>query len=144
MNEHIYLPVLILLLLVSSASASIAILDLGTGYNGIDHYGYVDYLPRINSTGELFVFIDGEIVKSKALDMKIRYRFGFKCNPIKTLDFPLNETKGNHTILVVISSDNITSQRGYGYYAEDWWANEEEEEEIIEDWLSCWGFDNGC
>jgi len=141
MNKQICLPMLILLLLVPSASASIDILDLGTGYDGIEHYGYADYQPKTNSTGELFVFIDGKIVKSKALDMKIRYRFWFKCNPIKTLDFPLNETEGHHTILVLISSQNSTSQRGYAYYAEDWWINEEEEEEIIKDWLTCWGFE---
>ena len=138
MNKHIYLSVLILLLLASPVSAGIDILDLGIGYDCIAHYGYVDYQPKTNSTGELFVFIDGKIVKTKVLDMKIRYLVGFKCNPIKTLEFELNETEGHHTILAVISSDNITSQRGYDYCAEDWWANEEEEEEIIQDWLSCW------
>ena len=149
MNKTIFLAVLIPLLLLSSASANIDILELGTRYDCIGHFGYVEYKSNSNSTGVILIFIDDSLVKTKSLDMKIRYITGFRCNPTKTLEFPLNETEGNHTILALVTSDKSTSHRVYGYHAQNWWAQEpedkeEEEEEIKEeDWLFCWGFDNG-
>ena len=132
---------ILLFLALPTVSASIDILDMGTRYDCIDHYGYVDYQPNSNSSGVLSVFIDGSLVKTKALDMEIRYHYGFKCNPIKTLEFPLNETEGNHSILAVVNSDNVTVQITIGYYAAIWWTeepeDEEEEEEIIEEWMVC-------
>ena len=128
----------LLFLTLSTVSPNIDILDLGSAYNCIEHYGFVDYLPNNNSTGVISIFIDDEMVLNKTLNMSIRYFHGFECNPIKTLDFSLNETEGNHSIVALISSQNITAQRGYEYYVVDWWLPEPEEvEETIEDWMVC-------
>jgi len=128
---------ILLFLALPIASASIDIIDMGTRYDCIDHYGYIDYQANSNSSGAISVFIDDSLVKTKALDMKIRYLFGFRCNPIKTFEFTLNESEGNHSILAVIISDNVTAERMFGYFAEDWVVPVDEEEEIIEEWMVC-------
>jgi len=141
MIDTLALIMILLFLALPTVSGSIDILDIGVGYDCVEHFGYVQYQPNSNSTGVLSVFIDGSLVKTKALDMEIRYHYGFKCNPIKTLEFPLNETEGNHSILAVVNSDNVTVQSTIGYYAAIWWTEEPEdeevEEEIIEEWMVC-------
>ena len=114
---------------------------MGHYYDGINSLGYVDYQNVANHTvgGAILVFVDGDIVAGKILNMKIRHIAGFRCSPIKTLEFPLTETEGEHTIVVYILSMNNSIERVYEYYAV---GGEEEviEERVQEDdWLTCWG-----
>jgi len=137
---------ILLFLALPTISGSIDIIDMGIGYDCVDHYGHIDYQPNSNSTGILSVFIDDSLVKTKALDMKIRYIVGFRCNPVKTREFTLNETEGNHTIVALIISDNITVQSTISYYAEEWWTQEAEDDEeetyeVSRDWLTCWRYE---
>lgn len=131
---------MLLFMLLPVASADIGITDIGTRYDGLDHYGYVDYrnIANSNVSGAILVFIDGTIVAAKPLYMPIRYVAGFRCAHTKTLEFPLNGTEGNHSILAYTFSQNISAERSYGYYAEDWWMKQEEKaEEEVEVWLEC-------
>lgn len=123
--EKIIGGLLILVLLslaIPIASASIEITDIGEGYDLIGHYGFVDYqnIANYNVSGAILVFIDGDIVAGKILDMPIRYVAGFRCSPIKTLEFPLRTTKGDHTIVAYAISMNCTIQRIYEYTMEGW------------------------
>ena len=105
--------------------------------------GYVDYQNMANHTidGAILVFVDGEIVAGKILNMKIRYVAGFRCSPVKTLEFSITEAEGDHIIVVYIRSMNNSVECTYEYYAEgveDQTEVEESEEE--KDWLMCsWG-----
>lgn len=133
----------LLFLSLSAVSAHIDIIDMGMVYDGEDHYGYVDYQNTANYSvsGAILVFIDGGIVAGKMLDMPIRSIVGFRCSPIKTLEFPITETEGEHTIVVYILSMNNTVGHVYDYYAEGVAEDAIEESEQEEDWLSCWGFE---
>jgi hypothetical protein len=131
---------MLLFMALPVASADIDITGIGTQYDGLDHYGYVDYrnIANGNASGAILVFIDGTIVAAEILNMPIRYVAGFRCSPAKTLEFPLNDTEGVHTILAYAFSQNVSTQRSYGYYAEDWWMDQEDEvEEEVEVWLEC-------
>jgi len=131
---------ILLFLALPTVSASIDILDMGTRYDCIEHYCYINYQANSNSTGVFSVAMDGDMVNTEILDMQIRYAHGFKCNPVKTFEFALNETEGNHSIVAFIRSDNITVFGAIDYYAAAWWSEEpeeEEEEEIIEEWMVC-------
>lgn len=132
---------ILLFLALPTVSGSIDIIDMGIGYDCIDPYGYVGYQPNSNSTEMLSVFVDSSLVKTKALDMKIRYLVGFRCNPVKTLEFALNEAEGNHTIVALINSDNIIVQGTIRCYAKEGWTQEPETaidvKEDIEEWLVC-------
>lgn len=132
-----------------AVSAHIAIIDVGHNnaaqWDDIEGWcGYVDYQNMANYTieGAILVFVDGEIVAGKILNMKIRYVGGFRCSPIKTLEFPITETEGDHSILVYVLSMNSSVQRTYDYYAkgmgEAWEV--ESGSEAKEDWLKCWGY----
>lgn len=145
---RLYLVLLTLLFLASPAvTAHIDIIDVGhynaARWDDIEGMcGYVDYQNVANHTieGAILVFVDGEIVAGKILNMKIRYVAGFRCSPIKTLEFPITETEGCHTIVVYIRSMNASVECVYEYYAEgggDVVDAEESEEE--KDWLPCWG-----
>jgi hypothetical protein len=144
-NEiRIYIIISTLLLLaLPAASAHIDIIDVGHYYDGISSLGYVDYQNVANHTvgGAILVFVDGDIVAGKILNMKIRYVSGFRCSPIKTLEFPITETEGDHTIVVYILSMNSSRECVYEYYeegvAEDVIGEAESECEV--DWLMCWG-----
>ena len=130
----------LLFLALPAVSGSIDILDMGTRYDCIDHYCYIDYQANDNSTGVFSVAMDGVMVHTEILDMEIRYTHGFRCNPVKTFEFVLNETEGNHSIMAFIRSDNLTVFRSLDYYAEVWWMQEPDMGEDIEeegDWLIC-------
>jgi hypothetical protein len=132
--------VMLLFMVLPVALADITITGIGTQYDGIGHYGYVDYrnIANVNASGAILVFIDRNIVVAKILNMPIRYIAGFRCSPTKTLEFPLNDTEGDHTILAYTFSQNVSAQRSYGYYAEDWWMEQEDKvEEDDEVWLEC-------
>jgi hypothetical protein len=144
MKHKIYNLLLVLVLILSvlpTASAHVDIVDMGHYYDGIDRLGYVDYQNVANYTVEsaILVFVDGEIAAGKILNMKIRYVAGFRCSPIKTLEFPITEAEGKHTIVVYIYSMNSSTERVYEYTGE---GVEEvvdvEESEIEKDWLTCW------
>jgi hypothetical protein len=132
----------LLFLSLPAVSAHIDIIDMGHYYDGISSVGYVDYQNVANHTvgGAILVFVDGDIVAGKILNMGIRYVAGFRCSPIKTLEFALNETEGEHTIVVYILSMNNSVERTYDYYAEGVEEDVIEEREQEEKWLSCWGF----
>jgi hypothetical protein len=150
-RKILILIAMLLFLAMPVTSADINITGIGTQYDGIDHYGYVDYrnIANVNASGAILVFIDGTIVAAKLLNMPIRYVAGFRCSPTKTLEFPLNDTEGNHTILAYTFSRNVSAQRSYGYYAEEWWIEREdnveeevemeEEDTTVKDWLPCCG-----
>ena len=138
----------LLFLAIPSVSAHIDIIDIGhynaAHWEDIDGMcGYVDYQNVANHTigGAILVFVDGEIVAGEILNMKIRYVAGFWCSPIETLEFPITETEGEHTIVVYIYSMNSSAERTYGYYAEGRGdALAAEEIKIEKDWLPCsWG-----
>jgi hypothetical protein len=130
-----------------AVSAYIDILDVGH-YNAAlwddieGMCGYVDYQNVANHTleGTILVFVDGNIVAGKILDMKILYVAGFRCSPIKTLEFPITEAEGDHTIVVHVLSMNSSAERTYEYHAKGIEENitEEAESEEVEDWLKCW------
>jgi hypothetical protein len=138
----------LLFLAIPAVSAHIDIIDIGH-YNAArwddigGMCGYVDYQNVANHTigGAILVFVDGKIVAGKKLNMKIRYVAGFRCSPIKTLEYPITETEGEHTIAVYIYSMNGSVECVYEYIAEG--IDEvigTEESEIEEDWLRCsWG-----
>jgi hypothetical protein len=134
---------LLLFMVIATASASIEIRDIGIQYDMIEHYGYVNYQNTANHnvSGAILVFIDGDIVAGKIVDMPIRYVMGFRCSPTKTLEFPLKTTKGDHTIVAYALSQNITAPRIYEYSMEGWEEKGVEEEtdikEEIEDWIKC-------
>lgn len=133
---------MLLFLALPAVSADIDIIDIGTDYYLIGHYGFVNYqnTADFNLSGTLLVFIDGNIVAEKKLDMPIRYVAGFRCSPAKTLEFSLNETEGNHTIVAYMISQNAIVQRSYIYYADGRLVEQEEDKEsevIEEDWLKC-------
>lgn len=133
----------LLFLALPAVSANIDIIDVGTLYDGIDYYGYVDYqnIENYDLQGVISVFIDSDIVAEKMIDMPIRYVAGFRCSPIKSFEFQLNMSKGSHTIVAYVLSQNITIQCSYEYTMEGWEdeaADEEMEmEEDKEDWLIC-------
>jgi hypothetical protein len=142
--EKIIRGILILVLLslaIPIASASIEITDIGEGYDLIGHYGFVDYqnIANYNISGAILVFIDGDIVAGKILDMPIRYVAGFRCGPIKTLEFPLRTTKGDHTIVAYAVSMNRTVHCMFNYSMEGWEEMEAEEGTEVkeEDWMKC-------
>jgi hypothetical protein len=147
---HALIVLLALLFLAMPAvSAHIDIIDIGhynaARWNDIEGLcGYVDYQNVANHTleGAILVFVDGEIAAGKILNMGIRYVAGFRCSPIKTLEFPITEAEGDHTIVVHIRSMNDSIERIYEYYAEgveDRVEVEESKTETEEDWLECWG-----
>jgi hypothetical protein len=150
-KRKIYTLIVILTLLfmaLPAVSAHIDIIDVGhynaARWDDIDGMcGYVDYQNMANHTleGAILVFVDGNIVAGKILNMKIRYIAGFRCSPVKTLEFPITETKGDHTIVVYIRSVNNSVERAYEYYAEgkEDVIDMEESEEEVEEWLTCWG-----
>lgn len=138
----------LLFLAMSAVSAHIDILDIGhynaARWDDIEGLcGYVDYQNVANPTigGAILVFVDGEIVAGKILNMKIRYVRGFRCSPIKTLEFPITEAEGRHEIAVYMYSMNSSVERIYEYTAEGIAeVIDTEESEIEEDWLRCsWG-----
>lgn len=121
----------LLFLLLPAVSAHIDIMDMGHYYDGINSLGYVDYQNVANHTvgGAILVFVDGDIVAGKILNMKIRYVAGFRCSPIKTLEFPIIETEGEHRIVAYVLSMNSSTECVYDYYAADWWQEAPDEEE---------------
>lgn len=136
---------MLLFLVLPVASAHVEIIDMGHYYDGIDRLGYVDYRNAANYTveGAILVFIDGDIVAAKMLNMDLRYVAGFRCSPVKPLEFALCEIEGDHTIAVCILSMNSSVERTYEYFAEGWWNDQEDEieselEEEEEEWLECW------
>lgn len=143
MKNEMIISVLIatlLFLVLPAVSAHIDIIDIGTGYDMIEHYGYVDYQNIANHTigGAILVFVDGNIVAGKIINMKIRYVGGRKCSPIKTLEYPIAEAEGEHIIAVYIYSMNSSVEWMYVYTAEG--VDEvigAEESETEEDWLRC-------
>jgi hypothetical protein len=151
MNQNkIRIPILILALLflaLPTVTAHIDIIDVGhynaARWNDIEGLcGYVDYQNVANYTigGAILVFVDGEIVAGKILNMGIRYVAGFRCSPIKTLEFPITEAEGDHIIVVYIRSMNASVESAYEYYIEGAeGVIEGEESEIEEDWLTCGG-----
>jgi hypothetical protein len=101
----------LLFLAIPAVSAHIDIIDIGH-YNAA-HWedieglcGYVDYQNVANHSreGAILVFVDGKIVAGKILNMKIQYVAGFRCSPLKTFEFSISETEGEHTIVVYIYS----------------------------------------
>ena len=134
----------LLVLALPVASAHIEISDMGHYYDGMANLGYVDYqnVADYNVSGAILVFIDNEIVAGEKLDMPIRYRAGFRCSPMKTLEFPLNTSEGHHTIVAYVYSMNNSIDRGYEYYTDGVEEEEaveiESEEEEVEEWLECW------
>lgn len=150
MKKEMILGLISLLMLLFLAlpvtSAHIDIIDIGSGYDMIEHYGYVSYQNTVdyNVSGAILVFIDGDIVAGKILNMPIRYVAGFRCSPVKTFEFSLSEMEGDHTIVVYVLSMNSSVQRAYEYYAEDWWVEQEDivcEVDAEEDWLTCWRYE---
>lgn len=144
------LVVVLIFTALPAVSAHIDILDVGhynaARWNDIGSMcGYVDYQNVANHTieGAILVFVDGKIVAGKILDMRIRYIAGFRCSPIKTLEYPITEAEGKHEIVVYIYSMNASVKRVYEYIAEGVdEAIEVKEREIEEDWLPCsWGCD---
>jgi hypothetical protein len=132
-------------ILLPIASAHIAIIDVGHNnaaqWDNIEGMcGYVNYQNIANYTieGAILIFVDNEIVAGKMLNMKIRYVAGFRCSPIKTLEFSITEAEGDHTIVVYILSMNSSVERTYEYYAEGIVEGEKLESELEEDWLTCW------
>ena len=137
---------LLLFLALPTVSGSIDIIDMGIGYDCVEHYCYIDYQANRNSTGVLSIAMDGDMINTEILDMQIRYVHGFMCNPVKTFEFALNETAGHHSIRAFIRSDNITVFTSIEYYAEEWWTQEPEDDEeetyeVCKDWLTCWRYD---
>jgi hypothetical protein len=138
---------MLLFMALPAASAHIEITDIGHNnaaqWDDIEGLcGYVDYQNVVNDTvkGAILVFVDNEIVAGKLLNMGIHYVAGFRCSPIKTLEFPISETEGCHTITVHILSMNSSVTSTYDYYAagmEDE-IEVESEREVEEDWLKCW------
>ena len=137
----------LLFLALPAVSAHIDIIDVGHNnaaqWDDIDGMcGYVDYQNVANHTvgGAILVFVDGEIVAGKILNMKIRYAGGRRCSPIKTLEYPITEAKGKHSIVVYIFSMNSSVECVYEYTAEgvDKGGDVESGSEV-EDWLKCWG-----
>ena len=148
-KNRIAMYVLLLALLFSAlpaVTAHIDVLDVGhynaARWDDIEGMcGYVDYQNVANHTigGAILVFVDGEIVAGKILNMEIRYVAGFQCSPIKTLEFPITETEGGHTIVVYIHSMNDSIKRAYEYHTEGVEEVVDAEESGIEkDWLLCW------
>ena len=130
----------LLFMVLPAVPAHIDIVDIGHYYDGIDHLGYIDYqnVADYNLSGTILVYIDDEIVAGKVIEMPIRHIAGFRCSPIKTLEFPLNETEGDHTIVAYVYSMHSSAERTYEYVAEERWTQEpEENEEEEEDWLKC-------
>jgi len=135
--------VLILLFLVLPAvSAHIEISDMGHYYDPVDGLtGYVDYQNVVgyNISGAVLVFIDGDIVAGEIIKTRVRYVAGFRCSPIKTLEFPINTSEGDHTIVAYVFSMNNSIQQAYDYYTEGFGDEVTEGEREEEEWLSCWG-----
>lgn len=140
----------LLFMALPAVSAHIGIIDVGHNnaaqWDDIEGMcGYVDYQNVANYSirGAILVFLDGEIVAGKIINMKIRYVAGFRCSPIKTLEFPISEAEGDHTIVVHVFSMNSSVERAYAYNAkgvEDE-TEVERDSEVEEDWLTCW---RGC
>ena len=116
-------------LALPAVSAYIEISDMGHYYDGETRYGYVDYTntAKHNVSGALLVFIDDDIVAGKILNMPIRYVAGFRCSPIKTLEFLSQNDKGGHAIVAYAVSMNCTIQRICEYTMEGWEEMEAEE-----------------
>lgn len=136
------LVVMLLFPAMPAAFASIEITGMGTYHDLTDYYGYVEYqnIENYNISGAILVFIDKEIAVGKILNMPIRYVAGFRCSPIKTLEFPLRTTKGDHTIVAYVISMNHTVHCMFNYSMEGWEEGQDEEETKepeIEDWLKC-------
>jgi hypothetical protein len=136
-------------MLLPIASAHIVIVDVGHNnaaqWDDIEGMcGYADYQNVANYTvkGAILVFVDNEIVAGKMLNMKIRYVAGFRCSPVKTLEFPITEAEGDHTIVVYVLSMNSSTERTYEYNAEGKGegVDVESENDREEDWLDCWGY----
>jgi len=139
----------LLFLALPVVTAHIDIIDVGhydaARWDDIEGMcGYVDYQNVANYSvdGAILVFVDGEIVAGKTLNMKIRYVAGFRCSPIKTLEFPITEAEGDHTISVYVLSMNSSVERTHTYYAKGVGdmieTRSESEVEREEDWLTCW------
>ena len=150
MNKRIIFEFAILgaLLVLASpvAFAHIEISDMGHYYDPAEGLlGYVNCqnAAEYDLNGAVFVFVDDEIVTGKIIRIPVRYIAGFRCSPTKTFEFPINTSKGDHTIVAYVYSMNDSVERIYGYCAEDWWVNQgdeiesEPEEEMEEDWLAC-------
>jgi len=141
--------VLILMLLFMGLPATSAYIDIiEVGHNNAAQWGdiegmcgYADYQNMANHTvnGAILVFVDGEIVAGKILNMEICYVAGFRCSPIKTLEFPITEAEGDHNIVVHIFSMNSSAECTYEYYGKGvgGTAVAESESEVEEDWLTC-------
>ena len=145
-KERIYnlaIVLTLLFLVLPAVSAHIEISNMGHYYDPVDGLtGYVDYQNVVgyNISGAVLVFIDGDIVAGEIIKTHVRYVAGFRCSPIKTLEFPVNEAEGDHTIVAYVFSMNNSIQQEYDYYTEGFDINAAEEEgKPEEEWLSCWG-----
>ena len=146
-KQRIILGILIVALIFSGMPTVVAHIDIiDIGYNNAAQWddieglcGYLDYqnVADYNISGAILVFVDSKIVAGKILDMNIRYIAGFRCSPIKTLEFPISEEEGHHHIVAYILSMNNSVQSTYDYYAEGLEEGEIEPEEEVEDWLLC-------
>lgn len=141
------IAMLLFMALPAASAQNIDITDLGhytTAYwadiEGL--CGYVEYQNVANYTiaGAILIFVDGNIVAGKVLNMRAHYIAGFQCNAIKTLEFPINDTEGRHRVVAHIYSMNSSVVSTYDYYVES--VGEEidieSETKVEEDWLRCW------
>ena len=108
MKKYIVLAIL-LLLLPSTAFGNIDILDLGTSYDGIAHYGYVDYSVLLNQNATVWVLlsIDSENLFWESVELKVTLDES-KCFFIPTegtVKFPINRTEGTHNVEVTFIVD---------------------------------------
>lgn len=108
MKKYIVLAIL-LLLLPSAAFGNIDILDLGTSYDGIAHYGYVDYSVLLNQNATVWVLlsIDSENLFWESVELKVTLDES-KCFFIPTegtVKFPINRTEGTHNVEVTFIVD---------------------------------------
>jgi len=144
-KERIYELALLLTLLflaLSAVSANIEISDMGhyEDIEGLTGYVNCQNVAECDLLGALLVFIDDEIVAGEIIKTRVRYVAGFRCAPVKTIEFPLNETEGKHHIIAHVFSMNSSIECTYDYYTEglEEGIALEEESEQEEDWLTCW------
>ena len=130
----------LLFLVLPAVSAHIEIADIGH-FEGIEGLtGYIDCqnVAEYDLLGAILIFVDGEIAAGKIIKTRVRYVAGFRCSPIKTFEFPINESKGDHHIVAHVFSMNNSAERTYDYFVDgvegDIALGEEGEEE---DWLVC-------
>jgi hypothetical protein len=122
-------------MLVASAAGHIAIREVWTEEE--DYTGYIDYQSMVdhNTTGNVTIYIDNEMLLEEQVNMSVRLFHGFLIKRLETLKYTLNATEGEHFIAAYIQSENVTVNASCSYYIEG--TEEEETEEEQDDWLSC-------